>query len=76
MNFREGAKFGDVLRIRTTVTLQSAYRACFHQSAWRDGGERALVDAEIDLVCVDRSEKLVALPDVVRSLLAEPSVGS
>lgn len=76
MNFREGAKFGDVLRIRTTVTLQSAYRACFHQSAWRDGGERPLVEAEIDLVCVDRSERLVALPDAVRSLIAEPDSGS
>lgn len=67
ISFREGARFGDELEIRTTVDVQSDYRAVFHQSAWRVGGTQAMVQAEIHLVCVDRDNKLIRLPPDVRA---------
>lgn len=67
MSFREGAKFGDELEIRTTVELQSDYRAVFNQAAWKPDGKQAMVQAEIHLVCVDKQNKLTRLPaDVLR----------
>lgn len=70
MTFREGARLGDVLEIRTTVETGSEYRAIFHQSAWREDGARALVEATLDLVCVDPQNKLVPLPSSVRTRIA------
>jgi acyl-CoA thioesterase FadM len=36
----------------------------FDQAAWRPGEERALVEAKIQLACVDRDGTLVPLPDL------------
>lgn len=66
MTFREGARFGDELEIRTTVDLQSDYRAVFHQAAWKPGGKQAMVESQIHLVCVDKNNKLIRLPQDVR----------
>lgn len=66
LSFKEGARFGDELEIRTTVDLQSEYRAVFRQSAWKVGGKGPMVDSEIHLVCVDRNNKLTRLPPDVR----------
>lgn len=66
MTFREGARFGDELEIRTTVDVESDYRAVFHQAAWKPGGKAAMVDAYIHLVCVDKNNKLIRLPQDVR----------
>ena len=74
MTFREGARFGDTLDIRTDVSVQSDYRAVFVQEAWRPDAEKPLVSAEIHLVCVDRDQRLVRLPESVRSLVNEPSL--
>ena len=66
LSFREGAVFGDELEIRTTVELQSQYRAVFQQAAWRPDGAQPMVQGEIHLVCVDRDNNLTRLPaDVV-----------
>lgn len=64
LSFREGARFGDELEIRTTVELQSDYRAVFKQSAWKADSRAAMVEGEIHLVCV-RDNKLVRLPSGV-----------
>ncbi len=66
LSFREPAGLGDILEIRTTVKLESDYRAIFSQSVWRGGGKQAMVEGTIQLVCVDRSGRLVALPTSVR----------
>jgi tol-pal system-associated acyl-CoA thioesterase len=66
MGFREGAVFGDDLEIRTTVDLKSQYRAVFVQQAWKPGGKAPMVDARIDLVCVDTDNKLTKLPPDVQ----------
>ncbi len=68
MTFKEGARFGDQVDIRTTVRLASPYRAVFVQRAFR--GDALLVDGEIELACVDGDNKLVKLPGIVRERLA------
>lgn len=70
LTFREPAKFGDVLEVRTTVGLQSEWRATFQQDVYRQGGTSVLVEGQIHLVCVDKQGKLVRLPEAVREALA------
>ena len=65
LTYREGARFGDELEIRTTVDLQSPYRALFHQAAWRPDGKQAMVEGQVHLVCVDANNKLIRLPQDV-----------
>ena len=60
--FREGAVFGDELEVRTTVEIKSDYRAVFKQPVFRVGGTSALVEVEIQLVAVDKQNKLTRLP--------------
>ena len=65
VKYREGAKLGDILDIRTSVELESPFRAVFTQNAWRAGGERPMVEGTVHLVCVDRDQKLTPLPACV-----------
>ncbi len=69
LEYKEGARFGDTLEIRTDVKLASPFRAVFDQQAWRPGGEKPLVKAEIELCSVGAGQKLVKLPAVVRRRL-------
>jgi acyl-CoA thioester hydrolase len=62
MRFREGARFGDRVEVRTTVTAPSDYRAVFDQQVWRPGGTRAMVEGEVELCCLDRQQRLTRLP--------------
>ena len=62
MTFKEGARFGDELEVRTTVERQSDYRLLFHQPVFRRGATTPLVEIDIHLVAVDRNHKLVRLP--------------
>ncbi len=68
MTFKEGAKLGDTLDIRTQVTMESAYRAIFDQKVYRQGSDKVMVEGIVQLVCVDAEEKLVAIPKVVTAL--------
>ena len=70
LEYKEGARFGDTLEIRTAVSLASPFRAVFDQQAWRPGGEKALVKAEIELCCVGAGQTLIQLPAVVRQRLS------
>lgn len=69
--FREGARFGDELEVRTTVDLKSDYRAVFRQPVFRVGGTQALVEVEVHLVAVDRDNKLTRLPADVIAMAKE-----
>lgn len=60
LTFKEGARLGDVLEIRSTWRLESKYRVVFHQSAWR--GETLMVEGEVEMVTVDGQNRLVPLP--------------
>jgi tol-pal system-associated acyl-CoA thioesterase len=72
VTYRDGAVFGDTLRIETRIEQESAFRVLFHQNALRDGTARPLVEGVIHLVCVDRDRKLVPLPESVLSRLQTP----
>ncbi len=69
MTFREGARLGDEIEIRTTVTAESEYRATFKQDVFKPSRPTAMVEGKVDLVCVDRDNKLVPLPAGVLSRL-------
>jgi tol-pal system-associated acyl-CoA thioesterase len=66
LSFREPATLGDCLEIRTLVRLESEFRAVFQQSIWRPGGKQAMTEGVVQLVCVDRTNKVVPLPLSVR----------
>lgn len=65
--FKEPARFGDELEIRTTGTAPSEWRAVFRQDVWREGAPAPLVTGTVELVCVSRDGKLVRLPAGVRA---------
>jgi acyl-CoA thioester hydrolase len=65
MKFREGAVFGDDLEIRSTVALESPYRAVFRQDVARAGTSALLVEGTVEMVCVDATRRLVRIPDSV-----------
>ena len=69
LRYREGARHGETLEIRTRVSAASDYRAVFDQQVWRPGGARALVEGEVELCCVDRDQKLVRLPSTVLAMI-------
>lgn len=60
MTFKEGARLGDSVDIVSDYERESEYRVVFQQKAMR--GETLLVDATIEMVCVDQNQKLVPLP--------------
>ena len=73
MKFREGAVFGDELEIRSTVALESPFRAVFRQDVVRSGGT-LLVEGCVEMVCIDASRRLVRIPnDVVHACRAHAS---
>jgi tol-pal system-associated acyl-CoA thioesterase len=73
LQFREGARYGDLLEVRTTATLESDYRAVFDQQIWRPGGQAALVKGTVEMVAVDRKNQLVKMPVQLRNGLVSTS---
>ena len=65
LTFKEGARLGDALQIRTKAYAQSEYRAIFEQAVWRPNGTQPLVEGVVQLVCVNGENKLVPLPAAV-----------
>ena len=65
LTYKEGAKHGDSLEIRSVPHLHSLYRIVFDQSVWRKDQDKPLVLGKVDLVCVDKNNKLVPLPEIV-----------
>jgi tol-pal system-associated acyl-CoA thioesterase len=62
LTYREPARFGDELEVRTTIRRESDWRAIFRQDIYRRGGATPLVEGLIHLVAVDRAGKLTRLP--------------
>ena len=62
VTFKKGARFGDILEVRTTVRLESEFRAIFDQQVFLPGEAHPLVKGEIHLCCVDREGRLVRFP--------------
>lgn len=70
MTFKEGAVYGDRLDIRTVAHNDGPYRAIFNQSVWREDGRGPLVEAVIQMVAVDKQNRLVKLPAHILAGLA------
>ena len=62
MQFVDGARFGEMLEIRSTWELESKYRLNWRQEAWRPGGKKTAVSANIQLVCIDHNRTLRPIP--------------
>jgi tol-pal system-associated acyl-CoA thioesterase len=60
--FKEGAVFGDIVEIRSTARLESEYRVVFDQRAHRKADGRLLVEASIEMVCIDAARNPVTIP--------------
>ena len=64
LTYKKGARFGDILHIRTQVQIHSPYRLLFRQTAHRPADNIDLVDANIQLACVKR-DQLIKIPSSV-----------
>ncbi|MFT5432262.1 MAG: acyl-CoA thioester hydrolase [Myxococcota bacterium] len=62
LTYKQGARLGDVIEVRTTVKAESDFRLVFQQNTWRTDSETLMVDGLIHLVCVDANNKLVRVP--------------
>jgi acyl-CoA thioester hydrolase len=60
--FKEGAVFGDLVEIRSTARLESEYRVVFDQKAVRKSDGKLLVEASIEMVCIDGHRQPVPIP--------------
>jgi acyl-CoA thioester hydrolase len=60
MKFRRSARLGDQIDVVSTFKLDSAYRGRFSQRLERAG--ELLVQAEVDVVCVDTQQNLREFP--------------
>jgi tol-pal system-associated acyl-CoA thioesterase len=64
--FKSGAVFGDIVEIRSVARLESEYRVRFEQQAVRKVDGKLLVDASIEMVCLDGARRPVPIPDSAR----------
>jgi len=62
MQFADGAQFGETLEIRSSWELEGKYRMNWRQEAWRPGGVKTAVSANIQLVCIDHNRTLQPIP--------------
>ena len=67
MTFKEGAKLGDVIEVRTTVEPSSDFRLVFQQDIYHQGRGTLMVQGLIHLVTVAHDQRLVKLPESVRA---------
>ncbi|HAA56949.1 MAG TPA: thioesterase [Myxococcales bacterium] len=63
ITYKEPASHGDILHINTDILLESPYRVVFHQSAVHSQHQRLLVYGRLELVCVNKENKLVRVPE-------------
>lgn len=63
--YRDAARFGDDLEVRTTVEAASEWRLVFDHRIVRPPDDRSLVQGRVELACVDRTGALVRVPTSV-----------
>jgi len=68
-NFRKPAKLGDLLDVDSRFIAKSPFRGRFTQRIERDG--ELIVEATVDVVCLNPDQKLIELPAHLRAL-AQP----
>jgi len=62
LTFKEAARLGDTVEIRSAFEKESEYRVVFRQQAYR--GDTLLCDGEIEMCCVNEAQQLVPLPEL------------
>lgn len=62
MKFKQSAGLGDMVEVVTGVQMSSAYRARFSQRIECRGS--LLVEAEVDIVCTDKNQRLQEFPSL------------
>lgn len=67
IKFHQPAFLGDSLDVVSSMERTSEYRLTFRQRITRDGTSRPLVTAEVDVVCIDQSGRLIAVPKSISS---------
>ncbi len=65
-NFKRPAKLGDIVDVVSEFALTSPYRGRFQQRIERDG--ELLVDATVDVVCLDANQNLIEYPTAFKAL--------
>lgn len=68
ITYKQGAVFGDELRIETEAKLLSPYRMQLFQNAIHHSRGSLMVESVIDLVCIDSERKLVKVPELLLGL--------
>lgn len=62
IHFRRPAELADTIEVVSHFALTSAFRGRFQQRIERAG--EVLIDADVDIVCLDRSRSLCEFPDL------------
>lgn len=69
--FKEGARHGDNLEVRTIPVIESDWRLSFKQSVWRiadnsnSHDDKLLVSGKVEMVCINKLMEMTKLPDVI-----------
>ncbi|MBT8224539.1 MAG: YbgC/FadM family acyl-CoA thioesterase [Dactylosporangium sp.] len=66
ITYRRAASLGEMLEVVSSFTLKSRFRGTFHQRIER-AGER-IVEAGVDVVCLDVDQKLISFPAALQEL--------
>lgn len=66
IKFRKPAKLGDRIDVVSRFSVNSEYRATFHQRIEREG--QVLVTAEVEVVCLGSDRKLCELPQEMQAI--------
>ncbi len=67
MKFKRSATLGDLIEVVSSFRLSSAYRGRFSQRIECRG--ELMVEAEVDIVCVDQHQQLREFPQLERESL-------
>jgi len=66
VKYTDAAVFGDQLDVRSGFKLDSQYRAIITQDIWKKDASKASVNGTIELICLDKNNKLLAFEDVIQ----------
>ena len=65
VKYTDGAEFGDKLEVRTTIKMDSEYRAILNQDIWKENASKPSILGVVELICLDKNKNLVAFKDVI-----------
>jgi len=69
IRYQAPARYGDVLKLTANIKKTSAFRIFFHQTIAHKESGRILVDADVTLVCLDKTFKPQPIPEDLLSRL-------